>query len=203
MHLFNNRRHKCWREFFCFFFFYKPPSFPTPFFCNLLDDFSSFTNWPQKKAIVFGDFNCNLINVNNNNDCDTFFETFTSSFLLPAIFFPIGVDPMRCTAIVIDNILVSTFDLSDHFPMYLYLPSAQPTWTIPLCLLEYIILRIWTDSRINWNPLTGPRFWIAKMLIQPQMVLHKDWVILSVQPFQSVNQTEKLPIYTPGCTIAW
>ena len=139
MHLFNNRRHKCWREFFYFSLFYKPPSFPTPFFCNTFDDFSSFINLWQKKAIVFGDFNCNLLNVCNYNDCDTFFETFTSSGLLPTILFPTRVDPMRSTATVIDNIFVSTFlgnhlsskiifsDLSDHFPIYLSLPSLPPT----------------------------------------------------------------------------
>ena len=71
-----------------FSLFYKPPSFPTPFFCNLFDDFSSFINLPQKNVIVFGDFNCYLLNVSNNNDCDTFFETFNSSGLLPTILFP-------------------------------------------------------------------------------------------------------------------
>ena len=122
-----------------FSLFYKPPSFPTPFFCNLFDDFSSFINLPQKKAIVFGDFNCNLLNVSNNNDCDTFFETFTSSGLLPTILFPTRVDPMRSTATLIDNIFVSTSlgnhlsskiifsDLSDHFPIYLSLPSLSAT----------------------------------------------------------------------------
>ena len=123
---------------FIFSLFYKPPSFPTPFFCNLFDDFSSFINLPQKKAIVFGDFNCNLLNVSSNNDCDTFFETFTSSGLLPTILFPTRVDPMRSTTTVIDNIFVATSlgnylsskiifsDLSDHFLIYLSLPF-QPT----------------------------------------------------------------------------
>jgi hypothetical protein len=43
--------------------FYKPPPFPTSCFCNLLDVFSNFINLPHKKAIVLGDFNCNLFNV--------------------------------------------------------------------------------------------------------------------------------------------
>ena len=82
------------------------------FFCNMFDDFSSFINLPQKKAVVLGDFNCNLLNVSNNNDCDTFFETFTSSGL-PTILFPTRVDPLRFTATVIDNIFVST-SLGNH-----------------------------------------------------------------------------------------
>ena len=129
---------------FIFSLFYKPLSFPTPFFFNLFDDFSSFINLPQKKAIVFGDFNCNLLNVSNNNDCDTFFETLTSSGLLPTVLFPTRVDPVRSRATVIDNIFVSTSlgnhlyskiifsDLSDHFPIYISLPfllAAQPSRT--------------------------------------------------------------------------
>ena len=124
---------------FIFSLFYKTPSFLIPFFCNLFDHFSSFINLPQKKAIVFGNFNCNLLNVSNNNDCDTYFETFTSSGLLPTILFPTRVDPVRSTATVIDSIFVSTSlgnhlsskiifsDLSDHFPIYLSLPSLPST----------------------------------------------------------------------------
>ena len=124
---------------FIFSLFKKQPSFPTPFFCNLFHGFSSFINLPQKKAIVFGDFNCKLLSVGNNNDCDTFYETFTSSSLLLTILFPTRVDPMRSTATVIDNIFVPISlgnhlsskiiftDLSDHFPFYLSLPATQPS----------------------------------------------------------------------------
>ena len=120
---------------FIFSLFYKPTSFLTPFFWNLFHNFSSSINLRQKKTIVFGDFNCNLLNVSNNNDCDTLFETFTSSGLLPTILFPARVDPMRSTATVIDNIFVSTSlgnhlsskiifsNLSDHSLIYLCLPS--------------------------------------------------------------------------------
>ena len=117
--------------------FYKPPPFPTSCFCNLFDDFSNFINLPHKKAIVLGDFNCNLLNVGKNIESDTFFESVTASGLLPTIFFPSRVDPVRSTSTLIDNIFVSTSlgndlssniifsDLSDHFPIYLSLPS-QP-----------------------------------------------------------------------------
>ena len=77
-----------------------------------------------------------------NDECDHLFDVFSSSGLLPSIFFPSRVDPSRNFATLIDNIftyhspnlkfssgLVFT-DLSDHFPIYLSLSVPKTELTV-------------------------------------------------------------------------
>ena len=67
--------------------FYKPPPFPTHLFCDLLDQLSGVRTFSKKQICVLGDFNCNMLNVGSNDGCDHLFDVFSSSGLLPSIFF--------------------------------------------------------------------------------------------------------------------
>ena len=50
--------------------FYKPPPFPTHLFCDSLDQLPGVGTFSKKRICILGDFNCNMLNVGSNDECD-------------------------------------------------------------------------------------------------------------------------------------
>ena len=88
----------------------------------------------NKNIFIAGDFNFNLINTNNHQETNDFFDIFMSNFLLPTILLPTKINNGPDT--LIDNIFSNqynpdiisgnlTIEISDHLPSFCIFPKSN------------------------------------------------------------------------------
>ena len=112
---------------------YRPPAGQYEQFENFLTTYFSRTKSCNKNIDIAGDFNLNLLDHNTNKKVQGFLNLIYQNSLIPTINKPTRVTLK--TATVIDNILTNSFtnfkstifktDISDHFPICLFLPSTK------------------------------------------------------------------------------
>ena len=121
----------------------------------------SSINATSTDVVLCGDFNIDLLRVNEDNQSSTFYSSMCSNTLLPTISKPTRLTATSCT--LIDNIFVSnlnnfnsgilTVDVTDHMPIFIvYKNYFQPKQSLPL----KISYRIINDSTLSnlYNSLT-------------------------------------------------
>ena len=111
---------------------YRPPAGQYEQFENFLTTFFSRTKSCNKNIHIAGDFNLNLLDHNTNKKVQGFLNLLYQNSLILTINKPTRVTMKTATAI--DNILTNSFldtnfksaifktDISDHFPICLFLP---------------------------------------------------------------------------------
>ena len=105
---------------------YRPPGQPILDFNLEIEDLLSNTLSQTKDIILVGDFNIDLLKINEHKDSNSFYNCMTSHLLIPTITRPTRITPTSST--LIDNIFTNLWskvadssvvisDLSDHFPV--------------------------------------------------------------------------------------
>ena len=104
----------------------------TEFNCNYLNKLLENVSKEQKSIFLFGDFNVNLLNYNEQNQTNEFLDSVASNSFIPLI-----LQPTRITSHsnnLIDNIFSNVFDpdivsgnltatISDHLPQFAIIPN--------------------------------------------------------------------------------
>jgi len=107
---------------------YRPPnSISSHFIDNLQDLLFQSNNNSSNELIICGDFNVNLLNIENNQDAQYLITTLQSTSYIPVISKPTRITDNSAT--LIDNIFLNcpinfvsgvlTCDISDHFPIFI------------------------------------------------------------------------------------
>ena len=107
---------------------------PSIFNDEYLKDLATKIGNENKKHIITGDFNFDLINAETHNDTFNFLEIMTTNFLLPTITIPTRINPRNNS--LIDNIFSSvvnpelksgnlTVGISDHLPSFFVIPKSN------------------------------------------------------------------------------
>ena len=106
---------------------YRPPHLSTSQFITDLNEMLNLGGYCSKTCYILGDFNINLMSVENDNQCADFINVLYSYSLLPTIDIPTRIS--HTSATLIDNIITNdsnpvnsaiiTFDISDHLPICL------------------------------------------------------------------------------------
>ena len=106
---------------------YRPPGTNIEDFCNEFDQLISKISSKEKHIMIMGDFNINLLRVEDHAGTHSFFNNMTAHNLLPTIIRPTRITTHSAT--LIDNIFTNawpeineakiiTSDISDHLPIY-------------------------------------------------------------------------------------
>ena len=113
---------------------YRHPSMDLEVFNDeYLTPFLQNIDRENKKKFLLGDFNVDLLKIDNDKDSSTFFDTMTSNLFIPHIIHPTRITPTTKT--LIDNIFSNsseymegisgnfTLRLSDHLAQFLIIPE--------------------------------------------------------------------------------
>ena len=113
---------------------YRHPSMDlTEYNSDYLEPFLEHFDKENKKKYLIGDFNIDLLKVDENSTSSSFFDTMTSSLFIPHIIHPTRITPSSKT--LIDHIWSNsvnyeegmsgnlTFSLSDHLAQFLIIPE--------------------------------------------------------------------------------
>ena len=129
---------------------YRPPNADVIFFNDYLDKTFNYLNKSNKLiSYLMGDFNINLLNMEENSITRDFFEIMTSYSYLPTIFRPTRVTSY--TATLIDNCFTNNYehsadsgilitDISDHLPIF-HISDLKARNHIPVPQNKYSISR--------------------------------------------------------------
>ena len=147
---------------------YKDPHMDIDNFSkNYISPFLQQISKENKRLVLLGDFNINLLNFNDVDSVKNFVDTLESSFLLPSISLPTRVTATSST--LIDNIFFSLskykvssrnllIGISDHLPQYLIFE--QNTYACTSKPIQYIDWKKFDKDRftsdfrnIDWNNL--------------------------------------------------
>ena len=104
----------------------------TDFNCNFLNKLLQNISKQQKSVFLLGDFNVNLLSVNEHSQTDEFLDSRASNWFIPLI-----LQPTRITShsnILVDNIFSNVIDqdiisanvtvtISDHLPQFSIIPN--------------------------------------------------------------------------------
>lgn len=134
-------------------------------FALFLENLSSKTS---KKIFIAGDFNINLIKINDHNKTSDFFNTLVSAGFLPAVTRPTRITEF--TSSLIDNIFFNSYennyfakiiydDISDHLPTLL---SVNLTFEPPVSnILDQTRRQFHASNFDNFKTLLADTDWIA------------------------------------------
>ena len=107
---------------------YRPPSANAILFMNKLSELLSiFSGNGYDEIILWGDFNLDILNYDNNENTLNLLNSLTSQSLIPIITKPLRITNQ--TATLIDNIFINQLngfvsgilisDISDHLPLFI------------------------------------------------------------------------------------
>ena len=107
---------------------YRSPSFDPSDFVEYLEKITNLVTQTNKKIILTGDFNLDILKINNSEIVDRYLACLIGAGFLPTITIPTRITAMSQT--LIDNIFVNNFqcirqsgaiinDCSDHLPIFL------------------------------------------------------------------------------------
>ena len=85
----------------------------------------------DKKCLIFGDFNINLMNLNSVVSCHDFYDLFISGNYTPLIDMPTRVTPTSATCLdhiyvnIIENFFTGVLQttISDHYATFCCIPN--------------------------------------------------------------------------------
>src|SRR6218665_3727073 len=117
---------------------YRPPGQPVSQFNEELNSLLHILVKNNRRIILSGDFNIDLIKVNNHEPILEFLNIFNSYAIIPMINYPTRITDHSAT--LIDNIFTNfshevvdptiiTSDFSDHFPIILWFGNDSPKLT--------------------------------------------------------------------------
>lgn len=107
---------------------YRPPGNSLKSFNKEFSEFLSYTIKDNKKTIIMGDFNINLLAIESSQPTNEFLNILHSFFMMPVFLKPTRIGPSSAT--LIDNIFTNISlskciskiiidDISDHFPLHI------------------------------------------------------------------------------------
>ena len=99
---------------------------------NYLNQLLESVSKEQKSIFLLGDFNVNLLNYNEHNQTNEFFDSLASTSFIPLILQPTRITSHSNT--LIDNIFSNVIDpdiisgnltatISDHLPQFVIIPN--------------------------------------------------------------------------------
>lgn len=171
-------------------------------FSNMLGQFSN-----KSQVIISGDYNINLLQVQNDNFISKYLDSIFSSGYLPSITLPTRYSLQHGTASLIDNILLSSPDssipnvtsgiftsgMSDHYACFVILKLAEP-----------IVKKSNTPKFVYVNRETPERIQKFKESLAQQNILNSlDCSSLNLDPnhnyniFESILTNEKSNAFPP------
>ena len=110
---------------------YRPPNSSPSKFLEAIQSILSAASLVDKRIVVMGDYNLNLMHCNDNAHCQHFLDLLLSHSLTPLIRKPTRVTDTTFT--LIDNIFVDNIsntrtgiivsDISDHYPIFAIIPN--------------------------------------------------------------------------------
>ena len=142
---------------------YRPPRESIEYYQNFMNEFIATTNTISGELIIAGDYNIDLLKVNESPMVNDYFELIMSNGLVPKITLPTRISRTRGT--LIDNFLcrlsrnfsestsgIITYQLSDHQPYFIcldylkinnqkndkYIKIVKPTIQSILKIKEYL-----------------------------------------------------------------
>ena len=147
---------------------YRPPGSKLNEFTIEIDSVLSKIRKKSKEHFLVGDFNADLLKINNHKHTEDFFNCLLSHHLLPTITKPTRIT--SDTSTLIDNIFTNTWnkleestilvsDISDHLPIIalfsqdLFPPSKPSSRFIRKITPESNSKFIDSLSKINWTPV--------------------------------------------------
>ena len=152
---------------------YRHPSMDLDNFNNeFLGPFLETIDKENKKKYLIGDFNIDLLKVDENTASSSFFDTMTSNLFIPHIIHPTRITPTSKT--LIDHIWSNslnyeeavsgnfTFSLSDHLPQFLIIPQECHRTTFQQNQYTYDLKKFDTESfysdilHLQWNVYNDP-----------------------------------------------
>ena len=176
---------------------YRPPAGKYEQFENYLTTFFSRTKSCNKNIHIAGDFNLNLLDHNTNKKVQDFLNLIYQNSLIPTINKPTRVSMKTATAI--DNILTNSFvdtnsksaifktDISEHFPICLFLPSTKfksesETTFIYKIIVSNLQLKCLNN---NYMKLSGKKSKRIETLIKLTIFSYKKFFYYTTITFQN------------------
>ena len=127
---------------------YRPPGSSFPDFLNFMEQTLSSTTIGNYDKILLGDYNLDLLKINEDNQSSNFYNSMNALSLIPTIMNP--TRETNSSSTIIDNILISNlqnfsagifkFDLSDHYPIFIIYPKYIQTTQKPPTKISYRIV---------------------------------------------------------------
>ena len=112
---------------------YRPPNSSPSIFLETLQNILSLPSLADKRLVIMGDYNLNLLHCNENIHCQNFLDLILSHSLTPLTRKPTRVTDTTVT--LIDNIFVDDIsnirtgiivsDISDHYPIFAIIPNVK------------------------------------------------------------------------------
>ena len=143
---------------------YRPPSANMSLFFDKLNYILNYiSNLNHGELIICGDFNINLLNIDDNHTCN-FIELMSSNSCLPVISRPTRIDERSAT--LIDNVFISNpinynsgcilSTISDHHPIFFMQKYVAPNLTPNHKIIKYRLINDYTiekfaNSLLNHN----------------------------------------------------
>ena len=144
---------------------YRPPNTDLEMFINYMSEILSIVKSENKLMYLMGDYNVNLLNIDNHMLTSEFLEMFYSNSFLPVINKPARVTCNSAT--LIDNIYCNNFgngnlfcgilytDLTDLFPIFCMLSSNNTQLKEIITKREYTVKEILINFVINYRIQIG------------------------------------------------
>ena len=147
---------------------YRPPGTDIKLFNNCIETLLVNIKSENKLVYAMGDWNINLLNIENHEPSQEFFDIMMSNSLIPTITKPTRVTHRSAT--LIDNIFCNSLfdndqlfsgilytDISDHLPIF-HIDYSSKKKVLP----QYIKKRIYSDSNItNFKTLLSAQEWTS------------------------------------------
>ena len=147
---------------------YRAPDTDVTIFNEELDKFLSIAIVPNKALILCGDFNLDLLKIEERIMINDYFDVLMSHQMLPTVTRPTRVTEF--TATLIDNFFVNSMpdsyhtsilydDLSDHFPILIHINMTATVVCPPSTITKRLYNNknnstfIYELSKINWNTI--------------------------------------------------